>query len=72
VFDHGAALGAVAAEQSVWWGVPWGKVRTEQGLLRRLRSMITRPATAACAGVPTPPGFLVAAHIKRRSVCSND
>lgn len=48
------------------------KVRKEQAQLRNLLAGNRELATCALCGQEYPMGFLVAAHVKRRSICSDD
>jgi hypothetical protein len=47
------------------------KVRTEQALLRSILAAERETANCALCGHEYPVGFLVAAHIKKRAVCSD-
>ena len=68
-------LGAQAANDltfAVLDGVASAKVRKEQAQLRNLLSGNRELASCALCGNEYPMGFLVAAHVKKRSVCSDD
>ena len=53
-------------------GVASVKVRKEQAQLRNLLAGNRELATCALCGQEYPMGFLVAAHVKKRSICSDD
>ena len=53
-------------------GVASVKVRREQAQLRNLLAGNRELATCALCGQEYPMGFLVAAHVKKRSICSDD
>lgn len=70
-----ATIGDAVAEArdfSVLDGATQVKVRKEQGLLRRLLLNNQQAGDCSLCGSTYPADFLVAAHIKRRSVCSDD
>ncbi|MBP2329497.1 hypothetical protein JOF56_009882 [Kibdelosporangium banguiense] len=53
-------------------GVAQVKIRKEQAQLRNLLAGDRAQAACALCGHEYPMGFLVAAHVKRRAVCSDD
>ena len=53
-------------------GVAAVKIRKEQAALRNLLAGDRQQAPCALCGHEYPMGFLVAAHVKKRSLCSDD
>ncbi len=69
------ALSSAQVAKDVYFGsldtLAQVKVRTEQAQLRSLLAADRETATCALCGHEYPIGFLVAAHIKKRAVCSD-